>query len=541
MPHASNLPTWQGVVDWSKNGDFTGTAEDISAYMAASPGLVIELGLDSARSFSPPRIGRARLELLNADQRFSAEFPGSPIYQLMKPARDVEYRVTVGSEIDYDSEDYYDDASLYNGEAQLTVFTGQTDELPQDPELARRRVGLTSIGTLTRLRGRRRQGRKVSTQLYESISTGTAVGYVLDAAGWPAGERSIDAGSTTLTYWWLDEEEPYQAILDLLAVEGPQAAFYEDGDGVLHFEGRNYRGVTSRCLTSQATFLDNETAGAEATYDSSEVEYDSDELYEGSGAVYHVRPFGYDQGFKNVINQCLFEIVQRTLQSLGVVWTYGGGNLTLSANEVLAITARTDDPFKAAVCTNGVDVTVSAGSIASVTLSRTSGGSTTITLTAGAGGATVNLLQLRAQSLPISSTLTVTNAVDASASIDEFELQDQKITALRDVSVADAVSVCDAIVTRYMDPLPTVSFTVSNHNFRHVYEQFFRRVSDRCTIYESHTGVSWDAHINQIVHRALEGGLIHYTTFVCEKAPVSGTAYVWDDAAAVWGTATWGA
>lgn len=538
-----NKLVWQHVVDWNNDGDFGDKEEDVTTMVAAKPGLTVEIGLDSARTLSPPRINRASSELKNADQTFSAEFPGSPIYQQMLPSRAVEHRVTLGGDINYDSEFYYEDDVLYNGSFQKTVFTGLIESMPQHPELVLRRVALSAIGTLTKLRGQRQDRRKISTALYESITTGTAIGHILDAIGWPADKRAIDAGSTTLVYWWLDEEEPYKAVLDLLAVEGPQAAFYEDGAGVLHWEGRNYRGITSRSLISQATFYDESGSGTEALYESSELEYESDMLYESGIGVYHIRPFQYDQGFRNVINSCIFETVQRSLQPLAVVWTYSGATITLGGGESKTVRAKPSDPFKAAVCTNGVDVTASSGSISSVSISRTSGGNTDITITAGGGGATINLLQLRAQAATVASTTSVISTEDAAASIATYDQQDYKIDARKEIDVNTALDIANAIVARYKDPQPSVSITLSNHNFSHSYEQFYRQISDRITIYENHTGVQWDAHINQIVHRALEGGLIHYTTFHCEKAPPSSVAlaYVWDDASSVWGTATWGA
>jgi len=538
----SNIPTWQTVVDWNNDADFSDTTEDISAYLSAAGGMSIELGLDSARAFSPPRIGRARNQLLNNDKIFSAESPASPVYQLMLPGRPVEHRVTIGLAVDYDSEDwYYDDNILYDGADQQTVFTGIVEDMPQHPEQVIRRVTLSAVGTLAKLRGRRREGRKISTALYTSVSTGTCVGYILDILEWPAAKRSIDTGSTTLLYWWLDEEEPYKAILDLLAVEGPQAAFYEDSDGVLHFEGRNYRQATARCLTSQAVIYDRSNDGPEATYENSLVDYDGDNTYEGDAGVYHSEPFSYDQGFKNVINAVTVETVQRTQQSLAVVWTYAGGNITLAANAVFTITAKPSSPVNAAVCTNGVDATVSAGSLASTSLSRTSGGNIEITLTAGAGGATVNLLQLRAVAFTVSSTVDVRNSVDAATSIDVYDQQDLRISARTDLDVNTAQAVADAIVNRYSTALPVVTLTIINHNFNHLYEQFTRRISDRLTVYESHTGVAWDGHINQITHSARDGGKFHYTTLACEKVPTSAEdlAYVWDAAVSVWGTAIW--
>lgn len=534
--------TWQTVVDWANNGDFTGTYDDVSDDLLREAGLTIALGLDSARSLAPPKIGTSAADLRNTDQRYSAESPASPIYQLMLPGRPVEHRATDGVEVAYESDDEYDSDLYYDGRAQRTVHTGVLDDMPQHPERTSRRVGLTTLGTLTRLRGRRRNGRKVSTALYESVSTGTALGHILDAVGWPANKRSLDTGGTTLLYWWLDDEEPYQAALDLLEVEGPQASLYEDGEGVLHFEGRNYRATEARCLTSQVTFYDRST-GATLGYEE-DVEYDSIYPYDGTGGIQHLAPLQYDAGHRNVINAVTVETEARSVGSLGVIYTYSG-NLVLQPSEVRTITVKASSggPFKEAVCTNGADVTVSAGSVTSVALSRTSGANIDVTLTAGAGGATVNLFQVRAKLVSVIATQIVANSVDASDSIAAYDQQDYAISARKDLDPNVGVDIADAIVQRYQEPLPSLLLTVLNVDAEHLYHQLARRVSDRVNVVEAWTGISYDLHINSITHRVLKGGSEHYTLFGVEKVPATATqnTYRFDDAAAVWDTATWGA
>jgi hypothetical protein len=61
---------------------------------------------------------------------------------------------------------------------------------------------IPSIGTLSRLVGQR-----VSTALYETITVDVAIGHLLDAAGWPAGERVIAVSTTVLEWWWVDNAD----------------------------------------------------------------------------------------------------------------------------------------------------------------------------------------------------------------------------------------------------------------------------------------------------------------------------------------------
>lgn len=541
---ATTLPrvaTWQTVVDWLNDGNFTGTYDDISADLLYEPGLTISAGLDSERSLSPPMIGTASVELRNTSQVYSAEFPGSPIYQQMLPGRPLEHRATAGAEVEYESEDDYDSELYYDGRATFTLHTGVLDDMPQHPERTSRRVGLNSLASLTKLRGRGRLGRRISTSLYESITTGTALGHILDAVGWPADKREIEAGESTLLYWWLDEEEPYQAAVDLLDIEGPQAALYEDGNGVLHFEGRNYRANTTRSLVQQVTFSDGGITAMSLDYEG-DVDYDSIYDYDGAGGIQHVPPLTYDQGYRNVINAVQVETVARTVGSLGVIWTYSG-TLTLTGSETRTLIVKPSDPFKDAVCTNGVDVTTSSGSVSSATLSRTSGGNTAVTLVAGGGGATVNLLQVRAKLVTITSTTTVSNTIDASDSISAYAQQDYAISARKEIDPNVAIDIANAIVLRHQEPLPSVTISVVNIDAQHLHQQITRQVSDRINVIEEWTGLAMDCHINSITHRVMKGGMEHYTIYGCEKAPPQDTLdlYAWGDVDAVWDTAVWGA
>lgn len=526
---------YQVVVDWDNDGGFDGTSEDVTADVLATPAPSIDVGRDQARELAQPMIGAAGVELNNRAQTYSAEFPGSPIYGLMLPGRAIEVRASPGGSAAYDDDVDYDSDLVYNGDP-VAIFTGLIDEPVQQPNHANRSVGLRAFGSMAKLQTR------ISTQLYESIATGTAIGHILDAAGWPANKRDIDTGQTTLLYFWAADEDALALAIRVVNTEGAGAALYEDGEGVIHFEDRTYRSLESRSTTSQATFFDR-SIGTEGFYEE-EVNYNSVIPYDGVYGIHHVEPFRYAPGFRDVVNSVTLEVTQRTVASLGVIWTYGT-TLTLGADEVKTITAKLDSaPAKAIVCVNSTDVTTSSGSIASVAINRTSGQVIAITLTAGAGGATVNLLQLRGTSVAVSATVVVANAFDASASIAKYGAKPlpSGITLLTDISVPQGESLTDAIVERYQEPLAQVDMTVVNVDGAHLYEIMARRVSDRITIVEGQTGLNADFWIERIGHRIELAGKRHVAVFGCSKAALSSDdIYVWDDAGSLWDTVTWSA
>ena len=210
-----------------------------------------------------------------------------------------------------------------------------------------------------------------------------------------------------------------------------------------------------------------------------------------------------------------------------------GQTVTLAANEVRQYTATNSDPFTGAITpVAATDYTVSAGSLASGPLSRTSGASTGVTLTAGASGATVTGLQLRAQLATVDYTTLVANTVDASASITKFGRQVYALDTRAEIAVNVGQDLTNAIVGLYQNPRPTVSFTVSNGHTDRLTQCLSRQISDRITIVESQTVLNADFFIERIEHQILSAGLHHLTAFGCEKA--DSTNY------AIWGTATWG-
>ena len=92
--------------------------------------------------------------------------------------------------------------------------------------------------------------------------TGAAVGRVLTEAGWATNDRTVDAGQTTMTRFWLENE--IEPITGLRRVEVTESGFIgESKDGRIVFEDRRHRQKAPH-ITSQATFSD--ASGAALAY-----------------------------------------------------------------------------------------------------------------------------------------------------------------------------------------------------------------------------------------------------------------------------------
>lgn len=513
------LASYAVETSWDNSGDYDGEYDNVLADVDGDVGLTITRGRDQARGRGQGRVAASSHTLRNSHRRYSAEYPGSPLNGNLLPGRPHRIRATYGADVAMDAADVrMDDAdALMDGRGAVALFTGTLDEVEQRPNLGDRRVGVNALGSLLKLRGNR-----ISTALYESITTGEAVQHAFDAAGLDASEYDIDddmvSSGRELMWWYADDEDLYDVITKLvLDTEGYPAAVYERADGTIAIEGRNYRTLNTRSTSIQATFHDIVTGGLPVSMDDSAIPMeDSRTFMNGGGSGLFHTGLTYAPGIRDVINAASVQVVTRTAQSSGVVWTYGQ-TVTLDDDGAATVLAKPTDPFKSAVVPSigGGDFSLSSG-VVTVALSRTSGGSTEIQFTGGSGGATVSNLRLRAVALTTTSTSRVPNQIDMTASLLKYGTRSAQLAAYPGLTVLEAASLADGIVLAYGDPRPLIQFTVVNADGAHLRQQSTRDISDRVHAVEHHTGVALDLMIEQISH-TVKTGRIQTTTFSCEK------------------------
>lgn len=504
------------------SGAYTGPDDDVTAAVAVDTGVTIQEGREGARALMPPKVPSLDYELHNDDGAFSAENADSPVYQLLIPGRPTRVIVQHGERLTWRGHQLWGGHQPWRGRARYQIAAAAVDGINQHVEQGNQRVGLDCLGTMSML-----IGQNVTVAVQTNIRTDEAIGLLLDAAGWPAALRDLSVGDTTLLYWWCDDRSPWSAILELLASEGP-CQLYQDGNGVIHFENRNYRTITTRATTSQATYRSVDTGGLWFT------------------------GLSYDPGYKNIYNRATYTTRRRTLATLGKVWEYGA-SISLTAGQSLTLIARPNLPFQNAVTpASGTDYTVSAGSLSSVTLSATSGLVAFITLTAGGSGATIDGvtsqgIQLRAQALQVAGETTIQNSVDASESIAKYSPipganvpRTLPVQGWPEVDPIVAESVCNAWVTRYQEQRPQVTILVRNADGDHVREIMTRQVSDRITLVDANTGISADFWVEtKTTTISGAGGRTILCELGCEKVDrLAGAVWdvsEWEDGTAVWG------
>lgn len=496
----SRTATYGVLIDWNDNGNYSGPYDVVTEDVRHNPGIKIQRGKDSVRPRSPAMVPAGSFALGNVHRRYSAENGASPLTGLIEPDRPV--RVDLVNVI------------------STPLITGAIDEPQQQPSRDERSIGINFLGNTAALRGQ-----EISTILYQQIRTDEAVTVVLDAVGWPAADRVIAVGDTVMNFWWLDNDDPWAALAELLETEGTGASMYEDGRGYFHFENRNYRDMAGRSMVSQATF--NETAP-------------------DSGLAY--QRFSYVPGMKEIFNTVRITIKERTLTAaLGKAWD-AGKPVSLSASESRTVFATGADPWTAVQnVTLTTDYVVLSGSLASVTTAVVSATNVAITFTAGVSGAIVvgpaanpsSGPQLRAQVAAVTAEPEI-SVTDVGAVVTRAKTLSLTEHIRREISPGYAQSLCNVALAYYKEPRPSIAIEFVNASPPRLAQIGAREVSDRITIVEPQTGVNRDIHVEQLNHEINVGGRDHRCALIGSAALTANAPGLWGDTTnGGWGTAEW--
>lgn len=488
-------PRFRVLVDWPDSGLFTEAGVDVTGRVKGRSALVAEFGKDKIRSLDPPAAGTGSFVLDNRSKDYSLLNLNSPL-AAYATATDPS-PVTVGHDVEFQ---YLDPVSgAWKNFAYLV-----TDDMPQNPDPDKLDVDMPCIGFLSKLRGTPSWSTSqstdtsstftdpggVSTALYQNITIDVAIGYLLDAAGWPAGRRRLDVSTVVLQWYWEESADPLKALVVLMNTEGAGAALYEDANGNIVFESNNHRYSATASTTSNAAYTDGSAPGP------------------GGVSVYRVQyPFMVQTGVKDVVNAVSVDQKVRSAKATTTVWN-GPSSVTIAPSVTYTVTAKVSDPFTSAIPpVAGTDFTVTAGAVAGpATLSRTSGQSTLISITAGAAGATITNLGLRAQPVTVDSTTQVVNSINTSASQARYGTKPYKLQTRSEIDTNTLQGQVDNIATLWSNPQPYVMVTLTEPvvspgaDLSKLGEIWGRSISDRVSVVEAQTMIAVDGWIDKI-HR----------------------------------------
>ncbi len=506
------------LVDWSNDGDFTGTGEDVTARTLVP--LEVERGRDYASALTGRSVaGNARIILNNESGDYSSFSTGSPLAGNLVPGRKVQVQAG-GGEFPFVFEHTFPEAPL---------FTGHIDRLVPiaDPHGVDK-VILEAWGVL----GHYNQ-KDVEIAMQTSRRTDQAIGDILDAAGFPAAGRTLATGQTTMTRFWQDRA---RFLTALRTVEETEGGFIKElRDGGIEFEDRHKR-LKSPHTTSQATFTD---AGGGAT-----------ERYQ---YVEQLDPLPF------IFNTFEAEVFIYTVESLAVLYTHeetGADSPLLVPGESRTFWFNYPGPDAA---TNGfaVDAWTTPVSSTDYTANSASGGGGT-DLTADIGVAVsklsnamkvtftnnhatlpayLTLIQGRGTAVTVSDPIRV-RGTDATS---EAAYGERSFTAQTRFfpDSGEAQDWCNYNLAIYKDPVPIITLRVNGNTSEEMRAQVFQRdLSDRITLTatgNANLGINEDFFIEGERHTIGPGGE-HWTEWVL--SPADGYSLFWALGLGVLGTST---
>src|SRR5512146_2697733 len=165
--------TYKVYVDWDNNGNFTGTYDDISAYVVKNPfawrtGRASDTEYDSA--------GVALVTLDNTTSIFSSFNSSSAIYGKILPNLPVKITMKIGEG------------------SEVTMFQGFLDSIVPEVGMNCSTATLTAHGRIAQF-----VGTETEIALDENEETGTLATALLTAMGLAAGDMTVGTGQRTLS------------------------------------------------------------------------------------------------------------------------------------------------------------------------------------------------------------------------------------------------------------------------------------------------------------------------------------------------------
>lgn len=481
--------TYIVAIDWSGGTAFTGANDDVTARTLRAE---FQRGRDVDSQLTGKSVaGIMRLVLNNQSGDYNSFNASSPLSGSLLPGRQVLLRAT--------------------GPTAGTLWRGYIDRIvPQPSAKGLDTAVIECIGPLGRI-----ADKEISMPIGSGIRTGTAVGTILDKAGWPTGTslRDIDDGETTMTRFWIARKKALDALRE---VEDTESGFIrESGAGKIIFEDRQRR-MSSPFTTSQATFTDD-TSGS-LVYNEIQQEDPLPFVFdEFSGTVWRFTAgaTGTLWILPGVPGSDAPEISPNS-GTRKYVATYPNPTATMNAVGVdswITPTATTDWTTHSDRDGTGTELTGSA------TLTATAfGGELEITIT-NTSDLIMYLTKLQARGVPLLiQDPTVVRATATTGTINRTFPSKAKWVP----DVEEAKDWTDWNLAIYQDPTKRLSMTfIANRSTAHLNQAILREVSDRVTVVATSTrtnlGINADFYIESMKH-VIEADRTHTVTYYLSEA-----------------------
>jgi len=489
------------LVDWNNDGDYDDSYDEITDD-------VLEVSWQRGRDYASQLSGRSTAgkltaRLKNNDGKYSPSNTSSVLTGNILPGRSVRLNAGGGTFP-------YEFPIAFGTDPQ---FVGKLERITPTPAAhGLKTCTLTAYGTLGYLNDFRPS---LATQIDQR--TDQALGAILDDVGWPADDRNLDTGKTTMTRFWVDGPKTLDAMRIVEETEG--GFIKEEKDGKVGFENRHTR-LLSPYNTSQATFSD--ASDATRTY----------------------TVLTQEDPLSTITNH--FESSARTYTTAGVavLWTHpetGADSPLLTAGQARTFEAIYPNPSSAnnalevnawttpAATTDYLGNTASDGSGTNLTASIAVSVAKTsermvITLTNNHASSSAYMTKIQARGTAVTSNDPVKlRAIDTASQTDYGE---RKYVAKTEFfpSSAEAQNWGDYQNAIFGSPINILTMEFNaNATEENLAEALGRDISDRVTITATNNanlGINADFFIESIRHHISQGTKLHKVAW--KLSPASG-------------------
>jgi len=417
-----------------------------------------------------PVVGYLEITLRNPDKTYSPDYGAGPIYGNLLPRRAIRLTTTA--------------PAAYN------LFYGYIERISPHARYKEQNCYILAYDGLDFL-----SRAEITTSLEKAIGTGATVTKILNAASWPAGQRSLDTGQDTVPYAYHQKVLARNALNDV--EDSEVGLIYIDGAGDLVFEDRHHRFKPPH-TTSQATFTD-------------------------------ISDVGYILAAQHIYNEIRATITPWSLGALAVFWTLeqiGASSPLIPAGETVTYWADADgflDSITEPVATtdylansasdgSGTNYTAN---IAIVTTKFAQTAKLAITNNASIG-VYLTFLQVRGEEYSAEEVVTV-KAEDATSQ-GKYQLRILPLNAKLMDDVAVGQDYCDYLISRHKEPQSHIIITLQNRDSTTLTQILSRKISDRITVTCADLGISGQAfYINKMEHSIYGFGSFHECRWTLAK------------------------
>jgi hypothetical protein len=462
-PPLPQLQTYALDVNW--NGDGSTFVDETTNFNLLS--LQSKRGHDWSSQLTGRAIaGSLQAEFLNIDGRFSPSNPASPLYGNLLPARKVRWRAT----------------APYAGD----LWTGFTYSGADPHSASIPTASLPCVGAFTVLGN---QTNLINAGPQINVQSDVVIGAILDAAGWPVGQRTLDAGYVPVGNWFKVAANALAALQEIEELE--QGDIYEGLAWDIIFENRYHRSNNTASTVSQATFSDAPNAQL---------------------------PYLLGLAQSNPLQQ-LFNLITcqvnpyNTPAAIAPLWTYSGDAIRLSPGASITLTGTYSGGFVNPWTTPvvGTDITQTGVSNSDIAVSGVSKYATTMPFTITNNNVSTDAILTLVQARGIAVTPATpyqVSAMDAASQspIGGYGVRSYPIQNPWHFNAAYAQAACDYFITLYKNPFQLFTVTIPSGTSDALFEQAVKRkISDRITLVANKQmtmmGVSGDFFIEAINHK----------------------------------------